>query len=461
MIKVSIIVPVYDVEKYLRRCLDSLINQTLQDIEIIVINDASPDHSDVIMREYMSLYPQKIKCIFLEDNRCQGGARNVGIEQAKGEFLMFVDADDYVDFTICEKLYNAALRGQYDTVYCDYYREEENTGRKNWSNFIYDGLCGEITLPKRLCLLVGYYFCVGQIIHSSFFSDGGLRFPEKMKFEDAVFVAKHMLKTQKSSKVSEPLYTYVLRDDSTSHIKNPAVYYDYKKAAGLMLACRKESSSLMDFTLIKYAAAQMYLSCLKRLLEFDTFTKEEASGICEEIIKQIPDIFTFPLLYTSTNPALINMIKSYKSEDGNFSKWLEISRKDREGHKYYYQYFGNEIASILLELKRKYKKIVFWGAGKKGKEFLSQFDSDHQIFTCVVDKNPESWGTVLSTNHTIMDFRKIALDTELIIIANRNFLSSVTDSAKSVNKTVKIIDIDTTIALQCSKGIVAQLEGRA
>ena len=74
MPKVSIIVPVYNVEKYLRKCLDSLVNQTMQDIEIILVNDASPDGSDVIMREYQQNYPKIIKCIFLKENvRLSGG----------------------------------------------------------------------------------------------------------------------------------------------------------------------------------------------------------------------------------------------------------------------------------------------------------------------------------------------------------------------------------------------------
>ena len=87
-VKVSIIIPVYNVENYLRRCLDSCINQTLMEIEIIVVNDASPDNSDFIMKEYEKNYPEKIKCIYLKENLCQGGARNIGIQIAKGQYLI-------------------------------------------------------------------------------------------------------------------------------------------------------------------------------------------------------------------------------------------------------------------------------------------------------------------------------------------------------------------------------------
>lgn len=96
-IEVSIIVPVYNVEKYLNRCVESLLNQTYKNIEIILVNDASPDNSIAIMKEYEKKYPDIIKCIYLTKNVRQGGARNRGLKIAKGKFICFVDSDDWVD----------------------------------------------------------------------------------------------------------------------------------------------------------------------------------------------------------------------------------------------------------------------------------------------------------------------------------------------------------------------------
>lgn len=96
-IEVSIIVPVYNVEKYLNRCIESLLNQTYKNIEIILVNDASPDNSIAIMKEYEKKYPDIIKCIYLTKNVRQGGARNRGLKIAKGKFICFVDSDDWVD----------------------------------------------------------------------------------------------------------------------------------------------------------------------------------------------------------------------------------------------------------------------------------------------------------------------------------------------------------------------------
>ena len=107
MFKVSIIIPVYNTEKYLRKCLDSVCNQTLQDIEIICVNDCSPDDSLEILKEYAS-NDNRIKIINFTENKGVAVARNTAIEQAKGEYIGFVDSDDYVDLDFYEKLYNTA-----------------------------------------------------------------------------------------------------------------------------------------------------------------------------------------------------------------------------------------------------------------------------------------------------------------------------------------------------------------
>ena len=115
MSKVSIILPIYKVEKYLTKCLDSLINQTLSDIEIICIDDCSPDNSIRILREY-ALKDERIKIINLKENIGAAGARNKGLEVAKGEYLGFVDPDDYIDLNFYEELYKKALEDGADIV---------------------------------------------------------------------------------------------------------------------------------------------------------------------------------------------------------------------------------------------------------------------------------------------------------------------------------------------------------
>lgn len=116
--KVSIIVPVYNVEKYLEKCLDSLVNQTLDSYEIIVVNDGSPDNSQEIIDKYVEKYPG-IVFAYKKKNGGLGDARNYGIDKARGEYIGFVDSDDWVDKKMFEAMYNMAKQENDDIVICD------------------------------------------------------------------------------------------------------------------------------------------------------------------------------------------------------------------------------------------------------------------------------------------------------------------------------------------------------
>lgn len=106
--KISIIVPVYNVEKYLSKCLNSLINQTLAELEILCVNDGSTDNSAKILADFAKM-DSRIK-VFFQENSGQSAARNLAIERATGEYLGFVDSDDWVDLDYFEKLYNTAKK---------------------------------------------------------------------------------------------------------------------------------------------------------------------------------------------------------------------------------------------------------------------------------------------------------------------------------------------------------------
>lgn len=123
--KISIIVPVYNVENYIKRCLDSLVNQTFKDIEIIIVNDKTPDNSMDICYEY-ARNDSRIKIFNKQINEGLGITRNFGIEKSQGEYISFVDSDDYVSLNMCEKLYNTAKNCNADVVYGGIYYDDSN-----------------------------------------------------------------------------------------------------------------------------------------------------------------------------------------------------------------------------------------------------------------------------------------------------------------------------------------------
>ena len=129
-IKVSIIVPVYNAEKYLKKCLNSLVKQTLDEIEIIIINDGSVDKSQEIINEFSNQYPDKIKS-YIQSNSGQAVARNFGLKKAIGEYVLFIDSDDYIELNTCERGYEIAKQGDLDIV-CFNMREEFETNLEKY-----------------------------------------------------------------------------------------------------------------------------------------------------------------------------------------------------------------------------------------------------------------------------------------------------------------------------------------
>lgn len=127
-IKVSIVVPVYNAEKFLKNCLEPLVNQTLQEIEILCVDDGSKDSSAQIIDEYAEKYPQKVKA-FHKENGGEWSARTFGLQKATGEYVGFMDNDDVPEITWAQKLYEAAKKNDADIAFSGYDRIDLDTGK--------------------------------------------------------------------------------------------------------------------------------------------------------------------------------------------------------------------------------------------------------------------------------------------------------------------------------------------
>ena len=212
-IKVSVIVPVFNVEAYLNESLDSILNQTLNDIEIICINDGSTDNSLNILETYAKK-DKRIK-IISKKNEGQGVARNVGLDDAQGEYISFVDSDDFIKKDMLEKLYNKAENNNLDLVMCkvssfDNETHEVNDNLWYYSLKCFDGFKKEVfnnldTKKFTDSISVTPY---NKLYKRSFIEKNNIRFPDKYIFEDEVFFYNVYLKAKRISLVDENLYYY-------------------------------------------------------------------------------------------------------------------------------------------------------------------------------------------------------------------------------------------------------------
>ncbi|MDR2457302.1 MAG: glycosyltransferase family 2 protein [Clostridiales Family XIII bacterium] len=205
MPKVSIIIPVWNTEPYLKRCLDSVVNQTLRDIEIICINDASPDNALAVLREYEA-QDSRIKIIDFTENKGVSVARNVGIKTATGKYLGFVDSDDYVDLDFYEKLYERAVETGAEVV-VGTLREYSLSGRiVEHKEFI-----SRIKNNKANFNV----FFLAAIYNKDFIFNHKIEFTEHLSYsEDILFPVKASCFASKLEVVENIFYNYVRRADS-------------------------------------------------------------------------------------------------------------------------------------------------------------------------------------------------------------------------------------------------------
>lgn len=208
MPEISIIVPIYNTAHYLKKCLKSLLAQNLADIEIILINDGSPDNSQEIIESYAERYPEKIK-FFVQENQGQAAARNLGIENATGKYIAFVDSDDYVEPEAYKTAIEYAESNGFDIVCFDFWEVNENGFREHYRHCVFDGIdC------KTKYILNETSPC-NKVIKRTIFSENGLRFTASRIYEDLELIPQLALYTDNIGFMDVPLYNYVIHSGST------------------------------------------------------------------------------------------------------------------------------------------------------------------------------------------------------------------------------------------------------
>ena len=210
---ISIIVPVYNVEKYIKICLLSIINQTYKNIEIIVVDDGSTDKSGIIC-DQLKKSDQRIE-VFHQNNLGLSCARNAGILKSHGQFLCFVDSDDYIESNMIEELKKSIDKFESDISICDYYCVKYNKRKNNKYNFKYNRFAAtnkEIILyfyDKYDKLMVPVW---NKLYKRNIFDN--TKFPEGKIFEDSFVLCDILKKIEKYSFIILPLYNYVYRKES-------------------------------------------------------------------------------------------------------------------------------------------------------------------------------------------------------------------------------------------------------
>lgn len=282
--KISVIIPVYNVEGFIDRCIKSVVNQTLQDIEIIIVNDGSQDNSELVIKKYLN--SEKIK-YFKKENGGLSSARNFGINRANGEYIAFLDSDDYIDSNMYEEMYRLAKKENADMVECDFVKEWEeskieihknNKRNKNKKNYekkrkykkIYDKR--RKYKNKRDMMIKPRVVAWNRIIKTEIIKNNDIKFPNGLIYEDLEFYFKILPYIENISYINKYFVHYTQRENSISNtqsVKNEDIFQilkniiEFYKTIGLYKKYEKE---------LKLMSKRILLgSSMKRILKISDY----------------------------------------------------------------------------------------------------------------------------------------------------------------------------------------------
>ena len=219
--KLSVIVPIYNVEKYLDKCLASLVNQTMKEIEIICVNDGSTDHSQDIVEEYQKKFPGKIIGL-MKKNGGLADARNYGLAHANGDYVAFIDSDDWVEADMFKVMYQQVVKKQADVVVCDM----EYVYESGETKFVPGGEFTETNVSNDPLIITINNSACNKLFKRSLFDD--VKFPKGLWYEDLGCVPIVLAKANKIVKVNHVFYNYFQRAGSIMHTPSDKIFDIYR-----------------------------------------------------------------------------------------------------------------------------------------------------------------------------------------------------------------------------------------
>ena len=240
MYKISLIIPVYNVASYIEACLASLMAQTMDEVEIILVDDHGSDDSIQVAQNYIASHPSGKQFRFLATphNMGPGAARNIGIEAARGEYIGFVDSDDVVTPDYCQLLYAASKAYDADLAYCQA-QLMKSTEVQPLSNPVIES--GEFSGKKRRFFLTHFTTMMWAFLYKrELVLEYGIRFPDTRSAEDSYFLTCSLLATQRIACVDKPLYKYLVHEESLSESRNPKRYIDKVRSFDLLMQFARE-----------------------------------------------------------------------------------------------------------------------------------------------------------------------------------------------------------------------------
>ena len=292
--KVSVIVPVYGVAQYIERCVRSLMAQTLDDMEVLFVDDHGPDNSVDLIRQTLAGSPRasQFRILTPPHNLGAGMARNYALPEATGEYVAFVDSDDWVEPTMFQELYEEAKRqGDAELCYCQLCKDyEDGKPSETLANPAVEA--GPFSHEKRAFFLSRYVsMFTSYLFRRDLIARHQVRFPEERSADDSYFVTCLLLTARSVARVDKPFYHYIVRPGSVVTAKHSDKYLKRLAVFAHLIQFAKESGAYDEF---KDEVDYIYLKkgCLSSVFSYvynnERPAKGPVQGIMAELRRQVP-----------------------------------------------------------------------------------------------------------------------------------------------------------------------------
>lgn len=296
MPKISIIVPIYNVEKYLQKCLKSLQSQTLKDTEIILVDDGSTDNSSQIAKDFQALQPD-IVSYYRTENKGQSHARNIGLEKATGDYICFVDSDDWIEEDMMQTLMEKCEEYDYDMVCCNTMLDYPNKSVEVRTGIEKDYT--SMQLEDKKYILQNIYPIVCSRIYKRKWINTLPKFKEGIWYEDVLFCYEMMPKIQSIGVVEKPFYHYIQRPKSVTYTYNDKLY-DLFTVMDTILKYYKEQGiyeqykDVLEYEYVRY----IYATFIRRLAKSKdkTIFKKGVEEALKQVKKHFPEYKNNPYI---------------------------------------------------------------------------------------------------------------------------------------------------------------------
>ena len=434
-IKVSVIIPVYNEEDYLRECMDSVLAQTLREIEIICVDDGSADDSVRILEEYARRDPRVM--LVKQKNRYAGMARNLGMSRASGKYLSFLDADDFFSPVFLEKMYETAENAGADVVICNekYYDSEtgEMSRREKWETMPENHSCFSADdLPDGLFQITNGW-AWDKLFRREFILETGLKFQNLKSSNDGLFVHAALASAERISLLNEVLVHHRLGNgNSVSNTRD-------RSWESCLLYLKELRRYLLKKELF-ICYEKSYLNWTMEFLYWNYQTLNERNR--EKLADAMRNFFIEEL-----------NVQQYNSADfyNGFNKWFAdriISMEDKkipwteeERFRKTYQLNDRKLKALQKYLFSHHWKAALWGAGIRGRAFAEVYGETWSSLEYAYDMDETKHGQMLSYGIIIQKFdAKKQEGPECILVLNETHLLSVLEKIKG--KEAILFDMD-------------------